>query len=709
MLPALLVFSEIIRIFARYMREKEILFLKGMVRWALLALFGTVLLSRCANMAAPQGGPRDSLPPKVVLMNPGYGTTKFAGKRIFIEFNEYVQVKNQQKEIFVSPFMEKKPVISLRGKGVQIDLKQDLDSNQTYAINFGKSIQDNNEGNPYTGLRYVFSTGSEVDSLLMSGYTVDALTADTVGNAFIFFFDPKADSLPATDSTMFKSKPLVVARSYSNGVFLAENLKPMDYRVYALLDKNGNQQYEPGVDRIGFLDSVYNPLSLPPFDVWYDTVAQQLQANPQLYIRLFMDKPYKRQVLSTFTRPLQNKLVFKFAAPDPTIERLSFAGIDSTAIITEYLNANRDSIAFWLNVPKADLSDSLVGELVYLRHDSVGQLYTDTKELKLNWKKPFEKEKSKREKEEEANKKPANPFQMKMDIKDKINPEHPIRLTFDYPLVAVDSSRIVLEIFDEEDPDAEPKSPPKEAPKEGEKKEEAKTQRVKATFRRDTANLREWQLTAPWEIDRKYRLLIPSETFTNLNEELNDTIKSTFTVDTPDKYASIIFTLLEEDPQAEYIIQLIDKDKKVIQERAHLTAGKHTFRYIPAGEVRVRVIEDNNRNGKWDAGDLIKRIQSEKVVPFTTESGEEVITAKVNWELEFDLDPKKLFAPVTMEQMNAQIERARVERERIEAEKKAEKEKQRKKQDSHSTNNGSNRDMTTGTSGAGGANFRTRR
>ncbi len=146
--------------------------------------------------------------------------------------------------------MKKKPTLMLRGRGIQIDLKEDLDSNQTYSLNFGKSVVDNNEGNPYTGLRYVFSTGDHIDSLLMSGYTTDAMTTDTVGNVYILFYDAKTDSIPQYDSTLLKSKPIAVGKSFPNGIFIAENLKPIDYRIYALEDNNGNLEYEPGVDRV---------------------------------------------------------------------------------------------------------------------------------------------------------------------------------------------------------------------------------------------------------------------------------------------------------------------------------------------------------------------------------------------------------------------------------------------------------------------------
>ena len=53
-----------------------------------------------------------------------------------------------------------------------------LKENTTYALNFGSAVRDNNEGNPLNSLRYVFSTGPEIDSLVVSGYTADSYKAD---------------------------------------------------------------------------------------------------------------------------------------------------------------------------------------------------------------------------------------------------------------------------------------------------------------------------------------------------------------------------------------------------------------------------------------------------------------------------------------------------------------------------------------------------
>ena len=132
-----------------------------------------------------------------------------------------------------------------------------------------------------------------------------------------------------------------LSRAENNGIFIAQNLKPIDYRVYAIEDTNGNLAYEPGVDKIGFLDGVFNPSDLPDFMAWYDTTRRYMTAEPQLFIRMFTDRQFKRQNLAEQKRPLQHKIELYFNAPYPQIDSLVLDGIDSSRIITEYVTPGR--------------------------------------------------------------------------------------------------------------------------------------------------------------------------------------------------------------------------------------------------------------------------------------------------------------------------------------------------------------------------------
>lgn len=618
--------------------------LQWLPKAAVVAFFGTGLFARCANPIAPQGGPRDTLPPVVVDMRPKFGTTNFKEKRIYIEFDEYINIKDQQKEFYVSPQMEKNPILLVRGKGIQIDIQDTLADNTTYAFNFGSSIVDNNESNPFNSFRYVFSTGDEIDSMVMSGYAVDAYKKDSASKTFIFFYEAWKDSIPDYDSTVFLSKPDVIARAENNGIFIAENLKPVDYRVYAVQDNNGNQKYEPGVDNIGFLDSVYNPVTMPSFDAWYDTLRNYVTADPQLYFRMFRDEQFKRQYLAGQNRPLQHKAILNFGAHYPDIDTIHFEGFTHDQVIVEYLKPTKDSIAYWFNVPSETLPDTIKGFVTFIRHDSLSRLEPHTQNLALGWKafesKAQEKEREAKEKErqkaiDEGKEPPRepSPFRLSVEAANPLNPENNIGLVFDYPLVEMDSARVSL------------------IRTEGENQ-----YKVRAAIEQDTANLRRWVIKAPWVENQKYMLEIPEGVFRNVAGQVNDTLHSEFTVMDPDKYATLEFNITGKTPDSEYVLQLLDESgNKIIKEIPHAVSGKYVFRYITPGNVRLRVIEDANLNGVWDKGNLVERIQPERVELFAQDSGEEEIQTKMGWEVAYDIDMGIMFAPVTMESVLEQI------------------------------------------------------
>ena len=619
--------------------------------FAFICLFCSGLFFvRCANTMAPRGGPKDTLPPELVSLSPSYGTTNFTGKRIYIEFDEYVKLRDQQKEFYTSPLMKRKPTLTIKGKGIQLDIQDTLLENTTYSYNFGSSIVDNNENNPLNGFSYVFSTGSEIDSLVMSGMTVDGASEDSIGKAFVYFFSLESDTLPKDDSLnhdslMFVGQPNVVGRSERNGIFMAKNLKPIDYRVYALDDKNGNQKYEPGVDRIGFLDSLINPSDLPGFNVWYDTIRNYFIADPQVQIRLFLEAVNKRQNLTSFKRPEQQRIELMFGAAHPIIEELVLDGIDSSDIITEYVTRGHDTMNLWLNVALETLPDTIKGHIKYMKHDSVGVLKLEEKKLNLFWKfiesKSAKKERERKEKEEEEaieqGNEPAkvpNPFKYNVvEGGTTLNPLKHIELKFDSPLISIDTSKIRILRLGEDD----------------------KKFVVNFDLEQDSLDIRTWRIKAKWIDDNKYDLLIPSGTFRNVKGYENDTLNSKFQIYNPDDFATLVVDVQGETPESLYIIQVLGSGGRLEQEVRFAKDGEYTFKYVPGGSVKIRVIADANGDGKWNSGDLLNRVQPEKVELRMASNGDEDIVTKVNWTIQIPLDMNELFAPKTMKRMKRDL------------------------------------------------------
>lgn len=650
--------------------------IQRVLRACVIVMFASAFLWRCANISSPQGGPKDSLPPIIVSATPHFGNTNFKGKEIFIGFNEYVQIKDQQKEFFTSPMMKRNPTITTSGRGIRITILDTLAENQTYALNFGNSVVDNNEGNILSDLRYVFSTGSEIDSMVMSGYTVSASKGDSVSKSLIFFYPAELDSIPEYDSLLLKHKPVAVARAASNGIFIAQNLKPIDYKIYAIQDNNNNFTYDPETDMVGFLDTVHNPLREPDFKVWYDTTRHYLTANPQLYFKMFTDGRFKRQSLAESKRDEQHKVTLYFGAPRPEVLEFSLDSIAADEIVTEYVTKGKDTINYWLNVPSERLGDTLRGRVIYMKHDSVNNLVPDTAKLELFWKYFESKEEKKAREEEEKKKEKAlkdsveyippvvpNPFKVDMS-KGDLNPEKSITFKFGMPLTEVDTLGIELLMAGAVEKSGDQTTQNQSKPKnQKERDEQAASQaaaeaampRVEYALERDTADMKLWHLRAKWAPSTKYKLMIPAGAFHNVASQENDTIKLDFKTLTPEEFGSVIVNVKGKSATDTYVLYLKDSSGKNIDEIRGATTGTYRFNYVKPGEVRVGVLEDKNNNGVWDTGNLIERRQPERTEPYVDDKGEEIMSVKANWEVEVNADMGKIFAPITFESVNEQL------------------------------------------------------
>ncbi len=615
---------------------------KIVLRTLILLLFGGAFFSRCANIMTPDGGPKDTLPPVIVKIEPGNFATNFKAKKIYIEFNEFVQIKDQNKEMFTSPAMKKLPLLTTRGKGIVITIRDTLKENTTYAIDLGSAIQDNNESNPLNAMRYVFSTGDKVDSMMCSGYTADSYKADSVSRTFIWFYI--ADSLPSTpgyDSTILNRKPDVIARAQNNGIFIAQNLKPVNYRIYAIGDKNDNQLYEPGTDMVGLLDTVYNPAKMPEFAIWFDSLRMYPSAEPQLYFRMFTDKAFVNQRLVDAQRPEQKKALLYFNADYPRIDSLVFDNIPSDKILIDPQTNGRDTVALWFNVPAENLPDTIKGKIVYYRHDSLRQLSKTREPLKLAWRlvetkeqekerERIEKEKAKAKAEGREYKDPnyKNPFKLNISAGKEINPEKGFDITFGSPAVKLDSTAIEIAVVDEK----KNKTP------------------IKWHLKRDSMNMCRWQVVANWKENTNYQLYIPKKSITDVMGYENDSTVVAFATYDPEKFATVSLNVTGVGKK-QYILLLTDSSGKTLQEIKGVKSGKYRFNFVSPGDIRLRVIEDTNGNGQWDSGDVISGLQPERAEVYFNERGEDLFTTRMNWDFEINIDMHKVFVPMTMENL----------------------------------------------------------
>ena len=226
----------------------------------LFILFTILLYVNCARTGRPDGGPKDEEAPLFVTANPPYETVNFNEKVVKIEFNEFIKLKNINKQFVVSPPMKNPPLITPQGtasKSIKIEILDTLQPNATYIFNFGNAVEDNNEGNKLENFKYVFSTGSYIDSLKTSGFVKDAKSTKKIENINVLLY--RIDS-SFNDSIIYKKKPNYITSTLDSTLFNFTNLHKGNYLMIALKESANDYIFNPVTDKIGFIkDTIQLP------------------------------------------------------------------------------------------------------------------------------------------------------------------------------------------------------------------------------------------------------------------------------------------------------------------------------------------------------------------------------------------------------------------------------------------------------------------
>ena len=613
----------------------------------------------CANTSkGPQGGPKDTIPPVIVSTLPDSVRCNFPTQKgkIYLNFNEYVQLKNQATEIVVSPPMIKRPTAKIKKKSVVLTFNDTLKKDQTYSIYFGESISDVNEGNPFSNYVYTFSTGSVKDSLLISGTVMDYQTLlPKKGVLVTLYKNPK-------DSSVVLDLPDAISKTDEWGYFCVRALKGVPYTVYAVEDKNNNYLYDKGVEFGGFCDSLITPTiaekkGLPQIAMMdmKDTVAC-LSRPSQTDIYIFKERP-DRQYLTNSGRVSERECFLKFNAANPQIDTFLIKGVYSDKIIRQF-NAEGDSLSFWIN-ERRSVPDTLFMRLCYQKTDSTGKLVPESRSIKLV--KPFDKSKIKnnnkkgdetntgltdqsiqnltgtnkntrnnpfknQDKEKDEGKQPKEredllKFNLTLDAKNVENMG--IEITFPTPLIKANFDSLFFTT-----------STPRKV-----------VSNFKFHAERDSSNILRYVIYAddPYKVGNDYLIRIPAGIFQDVNGFTNDSLRRNFSLPNDDNLSSITLQINNTNG-GRYIVELVnEKRDKTFLKYIVTKDGEYKFPYLNAGNYSFRITEDKNGNGKLDVGNVLKRIPPEKARLFRLPDGKALITLRQQMDLTQTVDLKKLF------------------------------------------------------------------
>src|ERR1700748_880025 len=103
-----------------------------------LVIFGVIGHSGCANIIPPTGGPKDTIPPILISAVPHDTTRHCKGNKIVFNFDEYIDGKDIRTNLVVNPVPKIEPITDAKLRTITIKLKDTLEENTTYSLNFYK-------------------------------------------------------------------------------------------------------------------------------------------------------------------------------------------------------------------------------------------------------------------------------------------------------------------------------------------------------------------------------------------------------------------------------------------------------------------------------------------------------------------------------------------------------------------------------------------
>lgn len=594
-----------------------------------LILLVTIITS-CARIGTPDGGPYDETPPVMIHSQPVIGALNNQKKRIVLEFDEYVKLEKASEKVVISPPQIEMPEIKTSGKRVIVELIDSLQPNTTYSIDFGDAIVDNNEGNPMGQFSFTFSTGNVIDSMEVGGTILDASNLEPIKGMQVGLHADLSD-------TAFTKRPLQrISRTDSRGRFSIKGVAPGKYKIYGLTDSDQDYCFSQKSEMIAFLDSIIVPtqeLAIRQDTFWIDSLT----------IDTIIDVPYTRYlpddiVLLAFKEKMDhryliknerltpNKFSFYFSTEADSVPHIEGLNFDATdAFVIEHSSDN-DTIHYWVKDSLVYNLDTLDMAVTYLATDTLNRLVarTDTfymaskktramikkeKERKLE---EFYKELKKRRKRKKdeilTDTLPPTEF-LKMKLNNISDVHHTLYLEFDEPLAVCDTQAIHLT-----------------------HKVDTLWEKIPFVFEQVEGELRKYRILAEWRPEQEYSLEIDSMTFIGLYGLHTDKKKQSMKMKSLDEYGTLAFDIHGDGISPHAYVELLSPQDAVVS-RTPIEKGRADFFFLKPGKYYARIIDDTNGNNVWDTGEYTTHTQAERVIYYP-----QVVDVRALWDIRQDWD-----------------------------------------------------------------------
>lgn len=572
------------------------LYLMKNTKVSYILLFSFLLLSACAKQGMPTGGNKDVTPPKTLRMTPPSGSLNNLSKDFYIDFDEYVVLKNVENNILVSPPMKQRPEVKTKGKGIKVTILDTLQPNTTYLFQFKEAIADFNEGNLLPSLEYVFSTGDYIDSMSVSGNVVEALSLTPDKDPLsVWLMDEERylQAIKALGDTNFKApQPNYITRTDNEGRFSFNNIKPGQYHVIAIKDEDKNNVID-ATETIAFLDSTMTAYAMASKSDSTDTSGYRnikpSTITPTTTLRLYTPKSERQRLTS-------NNFIETGKAVITSLLPLASPQLNAGDVqVVWRLNSKRDTLTLWTLNKDCDSLQLIVT-------DTTG--INDTLDMKWHSRKKTQKSA------------PAKLPKQEDDMSFSTTSLHyfdSLWLSFKTPLdtnrCRLDSVAVIMLLKD--------------------------SSIEYCSVCLDSSAMRAYLLYR-FRQGENYSVTIRGGLFTDIYGSDIDSLQSKITVSKAEDYGNLTLkvtnTEADSNDTVPLIVELLDEKGNVLKDKKLNSYGTLKFSNIKPAKYRVRVIIDSNGNGIWDIGDFASQRQPERVVYL-----DKTLDIRANWDFEEEL------------------------------------------------------------------------
>lgn len=572
----------------------------------LFLLITSIYIYSCANQGSPSGGPRDTIPPLLIESIPVNKSINYKGQEFQFIFDERVNADKLKSQLLITPHIENKFNVKVRKNELTLTFDEPFNDSTTFTLNFSDGVVDVTEKNPVINLSFAFSTGHYIDSIYVNGKITDLYTNEDK-DGFIVGLYQITDSID-----LLKDKPRYFAKTNEKGQFLIENIKNGYYKILTFNDENKNLILNPETEDHGFLsDSIDLTLSLDSVRIQTQLInASEFRSIRSKKTGRYFDVQYNKPFIqyhltkldSTHTLPIppnnrvKGNKILRFYPRETYQYNIDSLGLIITAIDSmfnqsidtayiQFAETSRKPEAFKASFFPSD--NAYVDPLVHHTYsfdkpietfyqDSLFILY-DTLKIELvpdstiSWNK--------------------NKTELTFDI----------LLDKDFLATEIDT---LLKIYSDTT--------------------KIDSLAVNDTTRTDSIRMAKYDYFSSVNTNQ-VTVSFPKGTFISVEGDSTPAVRNNYKFKSLDQLGSVSGQITTD--YQSFTLQLVNAKYEIIEELQNTTT--FSFPYVKPGKYTFRIMIDNNSDGTWSYGNILKDEMPESVYFYP-----EIFDVRANWQLE---------------------------------------------------------------------------